>query len=228
MANELTEGTISTDELMKSIEKLEALAKGQDADDDPDDKDNDVDDDLDDKDPDDDPDEDDETEKSLAAEAGKAAQSIIGESEDIQKAIEVSDFLAELVYGIGNRLDELEKAIHSRINDMEKSLGEMGGAMAISIRGGMEQASLGVEDLRKSLAQVVEAPAYRRRSVATVMEKSFNPGAGPAENTLSKSQVLSRMTAMVEGGKSGVTPQDVVRFESSGHLSPAVQALVMG
>lgn len=172
----------------------------------------------------DDPDED-ETEKSFAQQAAEG-------SENIEKAIEVSDFLSDLVDQVGFAIDGIKKAIDARMDAMEKSLAKVAGfngELAKSLKTsftamdeGMKGTHTGLEDLRKSVSEMATAPARTRKSVTTTLEKSFDQVAQTDDSKMGKKDILKAMETALEKSVEGITAMDIVRFETTGQMNPNV------
>ncbi len=233
--------TISEEELLKSLETLEELVKGgtedvdnlvkgKKKDDDDDDHRDDDDERRDDDDDHRDDDDDDDAEKSFASVAA-------GNSEEIRKAIEVSDFLGALVTEIGNAFDGLRSDVMSRIVRIEKSMAASltlqkaqveDFTLAIDeIKSDLQKSIGSSEELQKSLADMGTQPAYRRRSASSVnvVEKSFAGNMGVSKQTLTKSQVSNQLFQWASKNENGVTFDDVLKYESSGELRKSLSDL---
>ena len=222
---------VSEEDLLRSLSMLEALAAGdpgenmlksdrssgekeQEGNEDPDeDEDEDKGKDKDKgKDEDDDPDddEDDAMQKSLQGQ-------IVGDSETMRKAIEVSDFLEGIVEGMSRvmagalvRLDQMEKSL-AALTKTQRVSNEV---MAKSLRG--------IHDHQKSLGRLATGS---RKSITstTVLEKSFvgNDGdSGDKFASMSKTQKAELLTDLLMKGHNGITAGDIVNVESSGNIPP--------
>lgn len=181
----------------------------------------------DDDDPDNDQQEDEDTEKSFAQEAAE-------NSETIHKAIEVSDFLADLVGEIGAAIDGIRANVETRLEAMEKSAtsqADFNKSLATALKKSfegttalLEKSISGGEDLKKSLEGLGNQPAHGRKSKTSVLEKSFAVNNG-GKASLKKSQVLNMMTNAVISGDGTVNGvpingNDVMKYETSGFLGP--------
>jgi molecular chaperone GrpE (heat shock protein) len=210
---------IDEEDVLKSLDALEDLVKG-DAKEEKEEKEES------DKDQDDEgePDEDEDDE-----DAEKSFGSDFEETEEIQKAVEVSAFLADLVDSVRASIDDLRKAVTVEIGEMKKSLTDMRGFQATAIdrlakamSGETEKVTglvTGMEDLRKSLEDFGNSPARPRKSTLKVIEKSFNQE-GDGEPVLRKSQIVDRLVRLAQQRDSGVSLLDVTKFEMSGELRP--------
>lgn len=175
--------------------------------------------------------EDEEVEKSL--------EDNLKGNDSVKKALEVSEFLDQLVKGISGDL-QLQR------NELSKSIASTGQAtelLAKSFEGIAKSQRVVLEtqvELLKSVRtlssriQKLEAQPQVRKSVATatqaqVLEKSFG-GSGSAANTgLSKSQISAKLFQGVQEGK--VTQDELFAFESLGTigaLTANAQAYVNG
>jgi hypothetical protein len=240
--------TVSEKAFLESLDALETLAKGMvpvaDDVDDLDDLNKGIaDEDLQKGDPDDeggtdDDDPDEGLDKGLQAPDSFAAEAV-ADSENIKKAIEVSDFLADLVDKVSGAIDGIRKETETRFAAIEKSLAanitasqELTKALSDSLRKSFqavaEKADLQSEDLRKSLetlnSELSRTPAHTPKSKTTVLSKSFGDDSDKKE--MSKTDILKSLTDLYEKGDPGVTSLDIIRFESGGSLSPAVEKLL--
>ena len=170
---------------------------------------------------------DDEIEKGFVEDA-------VDESENIEKAIEVSEFLADLVTKVGDAIDGIRKSVDDRFNALEKSVADglvqnqkTTGLVVDALKKSFElvssRADAQASELQKSLsdfgAEYGQQPARKLKArTSTVLDKSFvEEGDSPA---MAKSMILKSMTDMFERGEPGITSMDIIRFESGGHLSP--------
>lgn len=205
---------IDEEDVLKSLDALEDLVKGgaKEEEEEPDEDEGK-------SEPDEDEDEDEE----------KSFGSDFEETEEIQKAVEVSAFLADLVDSVRTSIDDLRKAVTVEIGEMKKSLTDMRGFQAKAIdrlakamSGETEKVTglvTGMEDLRKSLEDFGNSPARPRKSTLKVIEKSFNQE-GEGEPVLRKSQIVDRLVRLAQQRDSGVSLLDVTKFEMNGELRP--------
>lgn len=254
-----------SDEVLKSLEELEALGKsmlGETSDDPADDlskgekeeekeelnaddvadeggeEDNSSDDD---DDKEDDDASDDGGEEDIDDDIEKSIQELFG-VEDIQKGMEVSDFLASLVEASANSVlmvgDEVKKSLNQSTvltEGFAKSMGIIAKSQAALYK------SLGeVSDLVKSVITNQEALAERleaiesqptmRKSVGSlnVQPKNFQKSVGAVGDgqQLSKSQITAALSDLVMKGDSNISPVDVLHAESGAPLRPEVMAKV--
>lgn len=146
------------------------------------------------------------------------------ENDNLQKALDVSDFLAdqhsELVKSLGTLGDALE-AVDNRQSEfnilLAKSLATVGSV---------------VEGMASRLGVIENQPARAPKSRGVAMEKSFAGGA-PEGEQLSRGQVLDAMTRMNEQsileGRNGLTKSSsedltkaVAKYEQTGELSKSM------
>ncbi len=159
---------------------------------------------------------------------GKSFTDVLSENETVQKGVEVSDFLAEFAKSFGQGMGYLEQRITQNV--------------IANVLGGLQQFASEQGEFNKSLAEAVvnighglagyiqqdaarsEEPAgppksQLRQGQVQVIQKSQG-GNGQFEG-MSKAQVLDQMTNLVEKG--GLNPLEVVKFESTGEMSPGVE-----
>jgi cytochrome c556 len=167
-------------------------------------------------------------------EACKSQESIEDGHDGLQKAIEMSPFLAEFAKAFNDRLNIMEerqneqviKAANSMLENMGEYLekrfahqGEFNKSLAEVVSG----IGHGLHANMQQTAEMAQAPAGAPKSTlraidggARPIEKSF---AGPqGGETLTKSQVLGAMTDMVEKGD--LNPLEVVKYENTDQIRP--------
>ena len=165
-------------------------------------------------------DEDEEYEKSLEKE--------LSSNNSVRKALEVSEFLQELV-------KSLDKVIADNTNSISKSFKESyessNGLLAKSVEGIIKSQRAVLEtqaELLKSVralnkrVQSLESQPVVRKSVASkntqVVEKSFKASAGDKpqpSTTLTKSQASAKLTAAYEQGQTDLL-DDILALEGTG------------
>lgn len=167
--------------------------------------------------------EDEEVEKSLENE--------LNSNESVRKALEVSEFLQELVKSldktiathIGTHNEGLSKSLASTEQSnqiLAKSLLGITKSQRAVLEG---QAELhkSIRTLNKRLKAIEEQPMVRKSvSNAQVINKSFEASAGnkpKATNELSKSQISSKLMQAVEAGNTALTT-DVLAFDATGKV----------
>jgi hypothetical protein len=141
---------------------------------------------------------------------GKSMAQAAQESDTIQKGIEVSDFLMELTksFALG-----LESVFAAEQGDFNKSLGEA----VVNIGYGLGAVNKSVETASNAPAT---APKSQLRAVPGGVQ-ALQKGMGNPLEGLTKSQILDTMTSMMEKGQCSTL--DVVKFETTGDLSPVIR-----
>lgn len=164
---------------------------------------------------------------------GKSFADAAGESDTIQKGIEVSDFLAEFAKSFGMGLGHLEQTITDRVTQnvmgaIQQFAGEQGefnkslAEAVVNIGHGLagyiqHETAVAEEPAGPPVSQLRPIPGGQQGQVQ-VMNKS--QGGSPFER-MDKSQILDHMTSLVEKGN--LNPLEVVKFESTGEMHPATQ-----
>lgn len=171
---------------------------------------------------DEDEDEDDDTEKSFA---GMAAEG----SENIEKAIEVSDFLADLVDQVGFAIDGIRADVAARMDTVEKSLAGVAAfndGLAKSLKTSFTEMDNGLDTLKKSVDGMADAPIHSRKSVTT-LNKSFAGASDEDGNkAIGRKDIISALDTALEKSVEGVAPMDIVRFETTGTLSKSAATAI--
>jgi hypothetical protein len=168
-------------------------------------------------------------------EGQEVGKSLAEENDTLQKGIEMSPFLAEMVKAIDSRFQMVEQRQNDQVvkaaNGILENLGEY-----------LESRFATQEEFNKSLAEVVsgighglhaniqqtaemaQAPAGAPKSTLRAVdggvqpiEKSFGGEPGGGED-IQKSQVLSAMTDMVEKGN--LNPLEVTKYETTNQIRP--------
>ena len=177
--------------------------------------------------------EDEEVEKSLEADMKKNG--------DVKKALEVSEFLNQLVKSIATVLethtDGLQKSMQStdHSNDLlAKSLLGMTKAHQ-TIMKSQSELHKSISEINKRLDDMSHQPVVRKSvaSSAQPIEKSFdasvgNPITKPTGNTLSKSQASAMLMSAYSGGNTEIMT-DILALEGTGNfdaLSPEARAIL--
>jgi hypothetical protein len=172
-------------------------------------------------------------------------------NENINKALQSSEFQAAMVDILVKSLSEIEYSMHSSSKDQEKAASVMAKSMQAvllsnkSLSAENEALKRRVNKLEKSISmgfdKVLDAidtistePAHQRKSMASinVHDKDFNKslngsGAVGGFESLSKSQVLSVLNNELYSGNQLVTAQDIISYESGAPLRVELQPLVM-
>lgn len=177
--------------------------------------------------------EEDEDEGAKGKLFGKSFTDVLSENDTVQKGVEVSDFLTEFAKSFGHGLDHLESRITERVvgtvmgalqqfageqGNFNKSLAEAVVNIGHGLAGYIQQdAARSEEPAGPPKSQLRTVPGQ-----VNVLQKS--QGGGPFEG-MSKAQVLDRMTDLVEKG--GLNPLEVVKYESTGEMSPHIEQKLM-
>lgn len=152
----------------------------------------------------------------------------LDENETIQKSMDVSDFLAE-------QTNELTKALNIVDGNMTKSDSAQREFNLMLARGVTSVGKL-VKSIAEKLDAIGEQPVRKPTSVQP-LEKSFAGQKAQSDSAqLSKSQVLDRLTGIVEDqlqkGGTTLTPfgvdlaNEAAKFEMTGQLDPRVLKMV--
>jgi len=160
---------------------------------------------------------------------GKSFAQAVQDNDTLQKGIEVSDFLLEMVksfaLGLENVSRRLEAHVDSRFGQFASEQGDFNKSLAEAVANigyGVGALSKGIEDAGQ---QPAGAPKSQLRAVpAGTAPQGVQPlskGQGNPLEGITKSQVLDTMTAMMEKGQ--CAPLDVVKFETTGDLNPAIR-----
>ena len=143
-------------------------------------------------------------------------------NEDVAKGLEVSSFLSGWADVQGEALRGVEARLAKSLASTHGEQREYNTELAKSIVGLAEVLTL----QSQRIEQLESTPARGPKSTTTAVEKSFGAGgaAPQGDEQLSKSQVLSTMTQMVESGDLSAT--EVVKFESTNALTPEIDSQV--
>lgn len=162
---------------------------------------------------------DDDYEKSLDEE--------LNSNDSVRKALEVSEFLNELVKGISSVLSKHGDSISKSISSTETSqelLAKSFGGIVKSQKAVLEAQSRLMKSVGNLTARInkLESTPMTRKSVpsAKAVEKSFAASAGdkPVNEKLNKSLVLNELSKAVSEGKNQFIG-DILALEGTGDLS---------
>lgn len=189
------------------------------------------------------PDPDEKEEKAMPPMPGGVAKSFGGavqDSETMQKGIELSPFLADLVKAFGVGLEGVQghttALVEQATNAMLKQIGTYldnrfaeQGEFNKSLADAIVNIGHGVAGNLEQTNQMAQGPAGAPKSQLRAIpggiqpvEKSF---AGPGGESLTKSQKLDVMVDLVEKGQ--INSLEVCKYETTGQLRPEVDALIM-
>lgn len=165
--------------------------------------------------------EDEEVEKSLEADMKK--------NDDVKKALEVSEFLNQLVKSISNVLDThtggLQKSMEATEHSNELLAKSLLGITKAhqTIMKSQSELHKSIQEINNRLGEIERQPVVRKSlaSNAQPIEKSFDASLGnapkPASTTLTKSQMSAKlMTAFNEGNSDIMT--DILALEGTGNV----------
>ena len=157
---------------------------------------------------------------------------------NIEKSIDINDQKSfaineqiEFLIDSQSDLVNLVKSQGETIQRLEAKITELETAQDLSKSQKLEELETRQEDVIKSLEARIDELEHKpvgRKAQVDVFEKSFNRSAGISEQkpTLSKAQVLDKMTNMLMNGVAGITVEDVISYESTGNMSKSVKDLV--
>lgn len=172
----------------------------------------------------------------------------IDESDFLSAVTEViAKSLAEVVFNLQDSSakssvsnDVLAKSIHASIG-LNKSMNEeltilksQNAELKAQNEALVKSMEKGFEDITTMMTQKFEEishqPASLQKSVRniSVNDRNFQKSIGGSEvgNNLSKSEVLNKLTGLMYGGNSMVTPSDIVSYESGAPLRPELMQLI--
>jgi hypothetical protein len=158
--------------------------------------------------------------KSAKKKAKKSFAEELVEQEQVAKAIDVSDFLEELVYKIAEGHDALSNEVSksTRFASYQQNF-NVGLAKAMGEFGTL------VKNLAIKVDEIGKQPAAIRKSDLSVVEKSFAEGDKTNnEQTLTKSQMASKLLELQQAGDKEIQVNDIIRAESTGTVRPELKA----
>lgn len=130
-------------------------------------------------------------------------------SDEIAKAVEVSDFLKDVVSEVGDSLDTMSK-------DLAKGM-----ASQLAIVKQQSEVIKGLTDelksVRESVDKLIAQPVTGRKAVISKGEERFAEG---EEGQLSVSAAKKGLDSLITKGKA--RPMDMLTFESTGKISKAL------
>jgi len=165
------------------------------------------------------PDGEDEEEEEPEEEAGEGDEEksfydeAKDESSEIRKAVEVTDFLNDLVKAIGKSMDSLRKSV----TDSNKAVMSTLATMAKSMATVAEE----VQDLADRVEDLEKTPVGGKKSITASagIERSFSD----AGTELSGDEILDQLTEWAMKGEHGITSIDVSQYETTRTLTKAAQ-----
>lgn len=160
----------------------------------------------------------------------KSLEDTLKSNDGVRKALEVSEFLDELVKGLSTVLTghsaELQKSIDSTNKSNEIIAKSMIGIVKShqTILNSQTELSKSIAELSKRMMKVETTPAVRKSVPSAntkVLQKSFEASGGDApkqEEGLSKSMAMAKLSEAVMGGQ-GDLAMDVLALESGANIS---------
>lgn len=155
---------------------------------------------------------------------GKSLAESASEHEDVASGLEVSSFLHGWTEVQSDTLKGVETRLTKALSESHSEQREFNVELAKSISGLAEV--LTIEAQRIEQLESTPARAPKSAVSASAVEKSFGAGGvvAPEGEDLTKSQVLDTMVDMVEHSELSAT--EVIKFESSGQLTPDLDSKV--
>lgn len=188
----------------------------------------------------------DETDSEIEADAKKSLAGAIAKTTNLRQGIEMSAILAEFARAMGTALEGTEARVAQRVtksvaavlspvldrvaaleSSLAKSFGEQreyNNAYAEALVGIGQHVAGASQAAAAQASQPVAGPRSQfRPQQGQYVEKAF--GNANSGSTLSKSQVVDIMTDLAKSNK--IAPLHVIKFETTGELSPDVQSLIL-
>ncbi len=179
--------------------------------------------------------------------AKKSLGGAIAQSKELRKGLEMSAILAEFARAMGSALEGTEArvaqsvtksitaamsqvfdrvaALETQVNKSFANQGEFNKGFADTLVGIGNHLAGSAEVAAAQASQPVAAPKSNFRNVQAV-EKSFGPGGLPnGRDAMNKAQITETMLDLVKSNR--LASLDLIKFETTGEISPAVQAMVL-
>jgi len=155
---------------------------------------------------------------------GKSMNQAVKENETIQKGIEVSDFLMELTKSFAAGLDHVMKTVMAHVDQRLGQFATEQGDFNKALGEAVVNIGHGLGAVNKSVEATGAAPAAGPKSQLRAVPggvSALSKGMGNPMEGLTKAQILDTMTGMMEKGQCSTL--DVVKFETTGDLNPAIR-----
>ncbi|WIT25808.1 hypothetical protein [Bacillus phage SPO1L1] len=162
--------------------------------------------------------EDESTEKSL--------ESVLKENENVQKSLEVSEFLQDLVKSIDSVMSRHEQTISKSMEGNTQTQELLAKSFEGIVKSQQaivnttQRLQKSITELNNRIDKVERTPIKKSVSNVNVIEKSFDDStgskAGESKQQLSKSEISDKLFAGIQESK--VTNEDVLAFESTGNV----------
>lgn len=180
----------------------------------------------------------DDDKEQYGRDMGKSFSEVVGDNETLQKGIEVSEFLSEFAKSFGTGIEASESRTMAFVQDIGQqlfnALHEMKAEQA-DFNKSLAEAVLnighGVAGSMEQVAQVAEMPvgaprSQQLRAIPGGQQGFVQKGMGGGEQ-ISKSMMTDAMTDMLEKGEGGISPAEIIKFDSTGEIRPELQAKVV-
>jgi hypothetical protein len=175
---------------------------------------------------------------------GKSLPQAVQDSEPLRKGIEVSQFLSEFAKAMGAGFEGVEARLDAKVQAVGQALFDQLTAFAAeqgefnkSLAQGVVNIGHGVAGSIQQVQEVAEMPvgAPRTQQLQVLpggqqqgqqfVQKSF--GGQPGMENISKAMVADVMSDMIHKGEPGITPLEVIKYDTTGELRPDLQQRVM-
>lgn len=187
----------------------------------------------------------------IEPDAKKSLQQAAAGKPNLSKGLEMSPILAEFASAMGEGLSsvsadvarQVQKSLQpfmQRLANLEKSMNEQGEfnkSFAETLVGIGQHVAGGTEVGAAAAQQPAHAPKSHLRAIQGGQQPQGQPGVQPVQKSfgpgglemggdqMNKSQVIGVMSDLVQKGK--LNSLDVIKYESTGEISPQVQQIVM-
>lgn len=147
------------------------------------------------------------------------------DEESVSKGLEVSEFLAGFANVMAKSLEAMEERIIARVLKSQASEARATGEFNKSLAEAVGRLGEAVSATAQRVDQIEVQPAHAPRAVHNVQVLEKGNFGGPShDEPMNKALVAAVLVDLVQ--KSEATPQDVLKFDSTGVLSPTVEAKV--
>lgn len=151
------------------------------------------------------------------------------EDDSVSKGLEVSEFLAGFAGVVAKSLEAMERRIVKQVLAAQTGEAQADGEFQKSLAEAIVNLGEAVTAVAQRQEQLESAPARAPRAAqpgqVQVLEKGNFQGQAPGQGeALTKSLVAATLVDLVQKGEASA--QDVIKFDSSGTLSPELEAKV--
>lgn len=155
----------------------------------------------------------------------KSLSDYASENDKVSKGLEVSEFLAGFANVMAKSLEAAESRIVARVLAAQTSEAQATGAFQKSLAEAVGRLGEAVTATAQRVDQVESQPAHAPRAVHNVQVLEKGSFGGPqGGQPLNKAIVAATLVDLVTKGEA--TTNDVLKFDSSGFLSPTAEAKV--